>query len=394
MSTIVAADEPHGSRLASELSDEGVDVAALLRPVELVDAVVDASSRVWEALREADTVVLHASRAVLVPDVVAMCDRSGARIVALAARSAERRAASSFGLPEALPLEATGAEVAEAVVSGHLSETSVVDRVRESGAITVVWGPHGAPGRTTIAMALAAARARAGERVALVDADTHAPSIAQRLDIPDEAPGFPAACRATDYGVLDGHELTRLSAPVDLGENPIEVLTGINRPARWPELEGRRVRSALDAARTWVDHVVVDVGAALETDEEIVSDIDAPRRNQAALAALGSADRIVALASADPVGISRYVRGLARLGEIAPGVPISAAVNRMRSAPFGVDGTGQVRRALEQYTDLDRVAYLPEDARAADQALLAARPILPRRRAPLARAVERLAATL
>ncbi|WP_110588546.1 AAA family ATPase [Microbacterium suaedae] len=394
MSAIVAVDEPHGSRIAAAVAEEGIEVAALVRPKEIVAAVADASSRVWEALREADTIILHATRVVLVPEVVAICDRSGVRIVALADRGAERRAVASFGLSDALPLAADGAEIRTAVESRQMRVTEKLPGENRRGKVTVVWGPHGAPGRTTIALAVSAALALRGERVAIVDADTHAPSIAQRLDLPDEAPGFPAACRQTDYGVLDPHELTRLSAPVAFGEHPIEVLTGINRPSRWPEMSAQRVASALDVARDWADHIIVDIGASLEADEEIVSDIDAPRRNAAALAAVSAADSLIAVAAAEPVGIARFIRGMARVDEIAPRAPRRAVVNRMRSAPFGVDGTRQVRRSLAQYAGVDDAWFVPDDPRAADAALLAARPVLPRRRAPLAHAVGRLTTTL
>ncbi|MGO2149790.1 MAG: nucleotide-binding protein [Microbacterium gubbeenense] len=393
MSALVAAGEPHGSRIASALAEVGVEVTSLVRPDELIAAVSDASSPVWQALREADSVVLHATRAVLAPEIIAMCDRSGARIIALADRAAERRAVAAFGLPAALPLDADGTEILAAIETRVLGPDERADE-RPRGSVTVVWGPNGAPGRTTVALALSASLAAAGSRVALVDADTHAPSIAQRLDLPEEAPGFPAACRQTDYGVLDGPELTRLSAPVDIGEHPLEVLTGINRPTRWPELSAGRVAAALDVARDWSDHVVVDIGAPLETDEEIVSDIGAPRRNQAALAALTAADTILAVAAADPVGIARIVRGLARLDEVAPAAERRVVVNRMRQAPFGIDATQQVRRALDQYAPGEETWFLPDDRRAADDALRRAAPILSRRRAGFSHALGALAATL
>ncbi len=392
MSVIVAAAEPHGSRIASALADEDVDVVLTVAPAELVRTVGDQASRIWDALRVADTVVIHATRTVLVPEVVAMCDRSGARIVALGDRAAERRTVAAFGLPPALPLAASGPELRDAIATRSFPAESPDEVTR--GSVTVVWGPHGAPGRTTLVLALAAALALDDRRVAVVDADTHAPSVAQRLDLPDEAPGFPAACRQTDYGVLDDAELTRLSAPVDLGSQPIEVLTGINRPARWPELSSGRVVCALDVARSWADHILVDVGASLDADEEIASDIDAPRRNQAALAALGAADSVIALGLGDPVGMSRLIRGLARLDEVAAAAERRTVVNRVSGGAVGVDAAGQVRRALAQYGDIDDVWLLPDDPRAAERALLGARPVLPRRRPGLAHAVGRLAATL
>ena len=51
----------------------------------------------------------------------------------------------------------------------------------------------------------------------------------------------------------------------------------------------------LEACRDWVEYVVVDTGFSLESDEEISSDLFAPRRNAATLAALRVADRIVAV---------------------------------------------------------------------------------------------------
>lgn len=393
MAAMVAADEPHGARIAAALADAGVEVVALVRSADLLAAVSDASSSVWQALRESDSVVLHATRAVVVPEVIAMCDRSGARIIALADRAAERRSVAAFGLPAALGLDC-GPEDLLAAIESYALGVGDETTERTRGSVTVVWGPHGAPGRTTVALALAASLAARGSRAALIDADTHAPSIAQRLDLPEEAPGFPAACRQTDYGVLDGPELTRLSVPVDIGDHTIEVLTGINRPTRWPELSAGRVAEALDVARDWSDHVIVDVGAPLETDEEIVSDIDAPRRNQAALAALAAADTVLAVAAADPVGIARMVRGLARLDEVSPASPRHVLVNRMRRAPFGIDARRQVGRAFAQYAAGEQVWFLPDDPRAADEALRGAAPILSHRRAGFAPALGALAATL
>lgn len=391
MSVVVAADEPHGSRLVSLLGGIGIDIELLVRPSELLGATTNPNHRAREALREADTVVLHATRTLLVADVVALCDRSGTRIVALADRSAERRAAIAFGVADPLPLDAGAPEIADAI-SAHAIGSVAREEVR--GSVTVVWGPHGAPGRTTVALALAAATASAGKRVALVDADTHAPSIAQRLALSEEAPGFPIACRQTDYGILDGAELTRLSVPVEIGAHPMEVLAGINRPSRWPELTAPRVQGALDTARGWADHVIVDVAAPLDTDEIVSSDVDGPRRNQAALAAIAEADTLITLGSAEPVGVARLVRGLARIDEIAPRARRILAINRMRTGTLGLDAEGQVTRALEQFADVKKCWFLPNDPRAADRALLGSQPILPRRRAPFAHAIARLAATL
>ena len=48
------------------------------------------------------------------------------------------------------------------------------------------------------------------------------------------------------------------------------------------------------------------------------------------LAALGAADEVVVVGSADPVGLSRLARGLVELGEVVGPASVRVLVNRMR----------------------------------------------------------------
>jgi len=245
--------------------------------------------------------------------------------------------------------------------------------VPRSGRVIAVWGPTGAPGRSTVAVELAVELARDGRRVGLIDADTHAPSLALALGIADEGPGFAAACRQAEHDTLTPAELSRVSVALGRG---VEVLTGLNRPGRWPELSDQRVTAALGVCRTWTDETVVDVAASLERDEEIVSDLAGPRRNAATLAAVREADLVVAVASADPVGIARFVRGHAELRATIGATPVVVVVNRLRGGVLGVDPRGQVRATLERFCGIREVWFLPHDQKAADAAMLAARPVL------------------
>ncbi len=165
--------------------------------------------------------------------------------------------------------------------------------------LTVVWGPTGAPGRTTVAVTLAAQLAAAGVRTLLVDLDTWGASVAQVLGLVDEAPGVAAAARASEQGTLDVPALARLAPEVVPG---LRVLTGLPRADRWPELRSAAVEDVLRLARGVADHVVVDVGFAVEDDEELSYDTAAPRRNAATLTALEAADHLVVVGAADPVG--------------------------------------------------------------------------------------------
>ncbi len=370
MRAVVAADGRGADDLAHRLRDEEVDVRTVVAASAPAAAALDGLSTPEAAellaeLSRADLLVLEARAGTLTPELVAACDRLSVRIVPMCGRSADRRLAASLGLA---PRDA------DAPAAELVGPPSVPDDAHEAsrGRVLTVWGSHGAPGRTTIAVELACALVSAGRRAALVDADAHAPSVALATGLADEGPGFAAACRQAERGALSVAELSRIAC--GLGE--VDVLSGINRPGRWPELSATRVVAALDACRDWADDTVVDVAAALERDEEIVSDlVDGPRRNAATIAALQVADLVVAVVSADPVGVARFVRAWPELRAVVGTTPVRVVVNKTRAGALGVDARRQVRRTLERYTGVADVAFVPWDARATDAALLAARPI-------------------
>ncbi|WP_396659310.1 CpaE family protein [Microbacterium sp.] len=390
---VVAVDDPHGARLAAELVAEGLDAVAVpaAAPAEATEATLFGRTDAGPVLAGAEVLVLAVARTTLTSSVLAACDRRGVRIVPVGADPDGAAAAAAAGLAAPLPLDVPGWRLAEAI--GASPAVAAPAPADSTGIVLTVWGPDGAPGRSTVAAALAVELARGGRRVALVDADSHAPSLALALGLADEGPGFAAACRQAERAALDGAELARISTPLDLADGEVHVLTGINRPSRWPELSEARVAGALTACREWADYVVVDVAASLERDEEIVSDLDGPRRNAATLAALRSADLVVAVLSADPLGASRFVRGCAQLRATIGPTPMVVAANRLRPGALGIDPRGQVRRTLDRFAGVTDVTFLPHDGRATDAALLSARPLAEvAARSPLTLAVRRLVA--
>lgn len=377
---VVAIPQPRADELAAELALEGVDVIATVPAAPLAE-IPDG----------VEAIIVPATRSILNADLIALCDRAGVRILALGAE--DSRLLGRLGLSTALRPDAAGWEIAAALLAE--TDTPPPPEAQLPPRIVAVWGPHGAPGRSTLSIQLAVELSRAGRRTALVDADTVAPSLAMLLGLGEDAPGIAAACRRAERGALDPAELTRLATTVTTSAGEIEVLPGINRPSRWPELSSARLVAALGTCRGWIDETVVDVAGAFDADDEVTYDLAGPRRHAATTAALQEADLIVAIASADPLGISRFIRDHAELRRLTSPTPVIVVVNQVRPGPLGIDARGQVRRTLERFAGITDVFFLPFDLRAADAALLHARPmtdVAPR--SPFAAAVRRLAASL
>ncbi len=240
------------------------------------------------------------------------------------------------------------------------------------GRIIAVWGPAGAPGRTTVAANMAGELAADGKEVVLVDADSYGASIAAVLGLLDESAGLAQACRLADQGLLDREALEKVAAPVATKSGTFRVLTGITRADRWTELRASALALVLERARQIADVVVVDAGFCLEADEELSFDTMAPRRNAATLRSLELADTVFAVGAADPVGVPRLVRGLAELEEAVPQASPIVVMNRVRASSVGRSPERQLRDAWERFGPASELkGFLPHDAAAADAALLA-----------------------
>nr|MDQ2699050.1 P-loop NTPase [Actinomycetota bacterium] len=327
------------ARLALAL-DPGTEDRLLADVVEHGHAIV-ARLVGWRDVLESldmlapEVVLVGAGRDTLSAELLTGCDDRGIRLIALAGGDAERAHAAHLGLHEVVDRSAAWSEIEPLVRGGvpvpaRVGESS--PRGPRAASLIAVWGPAGAPGRTTIAVNLAAELAAAGHSVALVDADPYGGSVAPSLGLLDEAPGLASACRLAAGGALDRAELERIAQRYSAPRASFDVFTGLVGPSRWPELAADRVAGALAAIRGWVEYVVVDTGFSLERDEELTSDQFAPRRNAATFASLSSADRVVAVGLGDPVGLSRFLRGHGELVDLVDAERIDVVVNRVRTS--------------------------------------------------------------
>lgn len=266
------------------------------------------------------------------------------------------------------------------------------DAAGRDGSVVAVWGPTGAPGRTTVAITLADELARMGRAALLVDADVYGGTIAAELGLLDESPGIAAACRLAGSTRVDGATLAGLC----WGLRPeLRVLTGIPLASRWPELRPAALGSVLGAARQLADVTVVDCGFCLETDEELSFDSLAPRRNGATLAVLDAADCIVVVGAADPIGMQRLVRALSELRDAEVSGTPWVVLNKVRRGVVPGDPGRELAGALETFAGITPAALLPYDRESLDLALATGRSLGEARPAsPLRRAVGEVAARL
>lgn len=371
------------SGLVAELESTDHGVTVVGRCVDLAELLSAA------AAGSARAVLLSADLGRLDRDAVARLGAAAVAVVGLIdpgdlhAEDRLRR----IGVVRVLPSDVGAAEVArvvvEAVAEGLAGELPWLGDpaaalpvlgppvrppapARGRGRVVAVWGPTGAPGRTSVAIGVADEAARLGVTTLLVDADPYGGTVAQTLGLLDEVAGLALACRAATAGQLDTGRLAVESRQL---RPDLRVLTGITRADRWPELRPTAVRAVLEQARHLSALTVVDCGFCLEEDEELSYDTAAPRRNGATLAALAAADTVLCVGAADPVGLRRLIQALDELREAVPGVVPLVVVNRLRAAVVPGVPRREVAAALQRWAGLDATAYLPAAPAVLDTAM-------------------------
>ena len=237
------------------------------------------------------------------------------------------------------------------------------------GKIIAVWGTHGAPGRSTLALALAAYLNEQGSTI-LVDCDINAPAQVQLLGLTEDSSGLASAARLATHGELDSTRLvqTLLSAKADL-----QVLTGLGRSGRWRELPVASMNKVWEVCRHTAEYTVVDLSGGLE--EERVEDFAMePDHDAVAAALLEQADLTLIVGAADPVGIRRLIQ-LLNSNRQAVGGRSQVVVNRVRSSTAGADPNTAIGSVLARYTSASDIVYVPADYRLFDKALMQAQPV-------------------
>ena len=234
------------------------------------------------------------------------------------------------------------------------------------GRIVLVWGPHGAPGRSTVAASLAHGLAACGGAI-LVDADVEAPSLVQLLGMPEDSSALAGAARLATHGRLDAESFRRVLAPVGGG---LFLLGGLGRSGRWRELPPASMTEVWAQCRRAVAWTVVDVAGG-PADDDVDDFTLEPGRGAVTADLVSHADVILVVGGADPVGVRRLLQLLDEMGaSMNPAGRVEVVINRVRASAAGPSPQQALREALARFGGLEDIVLLPDDAATADACLL------------------------
>ena len=325
------------------------------------------------ATGQADAALVGIDAPGLDAHLVAQLHHHGLRTVAVvptgAAADSARARATRIGIGRVVPedqLDSLPEALDAAVAPQAASPPSPIEP--GTGRVIAVWGPSGAPGRTTVAAALAAELARRQLSTLLIDADPYGGSVAQQLGILDEVSGLLQAARLQASRELAPRLVTAVRS---LGRY-LGVVTGLPRPERWTDAR-RGLIAELVSVGARAGHVVLDTGFSLEDDQTATMTGRVPR-NQLTLEALEVADELVVVGTADPVGLTRLARGLVDLHELLGPKQAHVVVNRMRPSLGWTER--DIAGMVAGVTTSGGVHFLPEDRASVDKALVAGRTLL------------------
>ena len=273
--------------------------------------------------------------------------RSGIRVVGVSDNALETEALEERGA-RVLDAGASIGEMIDACRSAPPASPAVVAPTESrQGQVIGVWGPKGAPGRTTIAIELAYALAETAEATILMDADPYGGDALQLLGVIEELPTvvWAAAAAASAEGRRDFVENLRR-----VGRSGPLLVPGLPRADLWPEVTDYGFTELIKLLAAQTRFLVVDIGFCLENTSFGGPD----GRNRMALATLERADRVIAVCRADVVGVKNFIWSFESLRERVEEERVSIVLNRVRGEGREID------ELLFRHTGVRSSALLPD----------------------------------
>ena len=227
------------------------------------------------------------------------------------------------------------------------------------GKIVVIVSPPGSPGRTTLAINLAAQCAQLSHKVILVDADVYSPSVSQLLGLSTERSGLFSALRSARVENVD---ISAVLSPAQhyTGETDgFTVLTGLLPVQQKKAVDQVAFERALECLKGAGFTVVVDTSAVSggsHYEGSVNNPWEAPQLVEIASRA---SDAVVAITHPTDLGISRLVRSWEVL---SPTIPHDSVHVVMRDSPHATarernDGA----QALWEFTGLENIVVLGDE---------------------------------
>jgi MinD-like ATPase involved in chromosome partitioning or flagellar assembly len=360
MDVVLAADGASWEAAAIREIEASAVLRLVRRCVDVADLLAVAETDLaTAALVTADLVGLDA-------DAVYRLEHAGVRVAAV---ESDDELCHALGIDRTLRLGSLDVVARDAPVPRHAPQ-------EDRAPLIAVWGPAGAPGRSTVALGLASAAAAQGVDTVLIDADTYGGSLGQALSVLDDVSGLVAACRAANTG-----RATEAADHLLAIDPKLRLLTGVPRADMWQQVRTGAFELVLARLRAVSELLVVDCGFSLEPGTG-----HAGHRNQSTLQVLDQADAIVAVGRPDPVGLARLVRGLHDLAETVPGRVPTLVVNMTRTSLGWRER--EIDATLRRLTGIVPTTYLPFDQSGLDLAAVSGR--APREVAPSSPFVTRI----
>lgn len=290
-----------------------------------------------------------------------------------------------------------GADKPTGSVADDYSDVSKVEENDfRQGQLVSVWGTGGSPGRSTVALNLAACAAASGKKVCLVDADTYYPAISALIGMLDDYSGLAQLCHLADRGQLQAEHVAETVSTVKLGADSLDIITGITRADRWPEIRPASLSALLQLIQQHYELVIIDTGFSIEADEELSFDGVAPRRNAATLTALENSDTVIILGNADVLGIPRLFKAVDELlthhSLEVEASKLQVWVNKVREGSVGKSPQAQLQQTWNRFgPELPLQGFIPWDQKSLDQAWLSGRALTEcAKKQPVTHAIEEL----
>jgi hypothetical protein len=215
--------------------------------------------------------------------------------------------------------------------------------------LVVITGTGGAPGASTLAIAVATLIAES-HRVVLLDADFLAPSLAQMLGLREEPLGLQGALRVARNDPPSLESILSCAGIVGSHRGSLSVLSGM-QPGTLDRLEASAGASMVECLREAGFLVVAEVKASQGRE--------GPSAESDLVDALISlASTVIAVAGDSEVGVCRFVRFWESSSTLRE---CDELVVLLRAQPEGRDGfPSEAPRALWELTGIEKISSLPD----------------------------------